>query len=152
MRRLALRVLPLVLLLSPLSAGCGTGGRDAHDVAADFEGTVSPAMVEHLVRDVDLERAPLDVSMGHEIAQHFGPGDQQAFESFLRDAANEFAGDRVRVTQQVVEDTGHGTQQLTVTLEVQHGEQTRYVPVVLDLLRDGRRMVITRARVLGSSR
>jgi hypothetical protein len=151
MRRLAPLALCLVLL-PPLSAGCNVGGRDAHDVAADFEGPVSAGMVERLVRDVDLERAPLDISMGREVDEHFGAGDQPAFESFLRRVADELAGDQVRVTQQVVDETGPNSQRLTLTLALEHGGETRYVPVTLDLVREGRRVLVARARVMGSGR
>jgi hypothetical protein len=148
MRRLAsrLQVVGFLLLAAPLIA---CGGRDAHDIAADFEGTVSSGTVDRLLRDVDLQRAPVAISVDREETQTFGAADQAALETALRDAANEMQGDRVQITQQVIEDTGANTQQLTVTLSVEHqGQSARYVPVTMDLLRDGRRLLITQVHVM----
>jgi hypothetical protein len=150
MRRLAL-LLVVALLLPPLSSGCAGGGRDAHDIAADLEGTVSTSSVDRLLRDVDLSKASVTVSIDHADTQTFGPADQQALESYLRDAATGISGDRVHVTQQVVDDTGANTQQLTVTLEVVHEGATQYIPLAIDLVRDGRRMLVTRVRVMAPS-
>ncbi len=152
MRRLVprLRVIGILLLLSLPLVACG--GRDAQDIAADLEGTVSTSTAERLLRNVDLQRAPVVISVDREESQTFGPSDQQALEAALRDAVNEAQGDRVRVTQRVIEDTGSDTQQLTVTLGVEHEGHTRYVPVVMDLQREGRRMIVTRVRVMASSR
>lgn len=147
MRRLAPQALSCMALLLSLSANCNAGGRDAHDVAADFEGTVGPGIIERLVRDTDLERAPLTISVGHQ-STFFTAGDQPALEAFLQRAASDLAGDRIRVTQEVVDDTGPGTQRLTLTLAIEHDGQVRYVPVALDLVRDGRRILVTRARVM----
>ncbi|MEI8255041.1 MAG: hypothetical protein WCJ30_05150 [Deltaproteobacteria bacterium] len=133
-----------------LLAGCG--GRDAQDIAADLEGTVSSSTVDHLLRNIDLQRSPVVVSVDREETQTFGPADQQALEVAVRDAVNESQGDRVQVTQRVLEDTGGETQQLTVTLAVDHQGHTRYVPIAMELLRDGRRMIVTQVRVMASSR
>lgn len=153
MRRLVPRLrvvgLVLLLLLSVLLAGCG--GRDAQDIAADLEGTVSSATVDRVLRNIDLQRSPVVVSVDREDPQTFGPSDQESLEAALRDAINEAQGDRVRVAQRVIEDLGPDTQQLTVTLSVEHRRNTRYVPVALDLQRDGRRMIVTQVHVMASS-
>lgn len=147
MRLVPSALLAVLLLLSPLSSGCSAGGRDAQDIAADFEGTISSATVERLMRDVDLSRAPLTVSVTGAESQQFDSDAQSSLESLLRSTLDEMNGDRVRVTQRVVDDTSPTTQQLTLTLEVDHGGQTRYVPLTLDLMRDGRRVLVTRVRV-----
>lgn len=134
------------------TAACGVSSRDGRDIAADLEGTVGEPMVARLLRDVDLSRAPLEVSAGRAMLERFESADQPRWESFLRESAEQLAGDSVRLTQQVLEDTGRDTQRLTVTLEVQHGTNTRYVPVELELLRDGRRVLVTRARVMAEVR
>jgi hypothetical protein len=147
MRRLAPLPLLAALLLTLPILGCA-GGRDAHDVAADLEGTVSPQSAERLLRDVDLARAPVEISAGDDFDQTFAQGDQGALEQFLRDAAGDLAGDSVRVTQQTVEETGANAQRLAATLEVQHQGHAVYVPVELDLVRDGRRVFVTHVRVM----
>lgn len=152
MRRLAfhVQVLGVLLLAGPLS---GCGGRDAHDIAADLEGTVSTSTVDRLLRDVDLQRSPVVIAVDREETQTFGPADQAVLETVLHDAANGLQGDHVQVTQQVIEDTGANTQQLTVTLAVDHqGQATRYVPITMDLLRDGRRLLITQVHVMAGGR
>jgi hypothetical protein len=116
-----------------------------------MEGTVSSSTADRLLRDVDLSKSPVTVSVDHGETQTFGPSDQQALESFLRDAVTDSSGARVRVTQQVVDDTGSNTQELTVTLSVEHAGETDYVPVVVDLQRDGRRMIVTHVRVMAPS-
>lgn len=143
-------VFGLFLLLTAPLAACG--GRDAHDIAADLEGTVSTSTVDRLLRDVDLNRAPVVLSVDREDTQTFGPSDQQAMETAMRETATELAGDHVQITQQVVEDTGTNTQELTVTLAVEHAGQTRYVPVTVDLLRDGRRLLVTAVHVMAAGR
>jgi hypothetical protein len=109
---------------------------------------VSSATVDHLLRDVDVQHVPVTVSMGSEPEQHFGAGDQQALETLLRDTASSLAGDQAHVTQQVVEDGANGAQQLTVTVSLDHAGEMRYVPMVFDLVRDGRRVLITHVRVM----
>jgi hypothetical protein len=136
------------LILMMLGLGCVGAGRDAHDVASDLEGTVTPAMVERLVRNTDLQQVALSISVGRWVNEHFDREDQPRLESFLRDAADALAGNRVRVTQQVVEDSGPNSQQLTLTVALEQSGQTRYIPVVLDLVRDGKRVVISRVRVM----
>jgi hypothetical protein len=153
MRGLApLTALALAVFLSTLLSlpGCGAGGRDARDIASDLEGTVGASTAERLLRDVDLTRAAITVSVGGEPEQRFADGDQEAFESSLRGAIALHNGARVRVTQQVVDDTGGNTYRLTVTLAVEEHGETQYVPAALDLLRDGRRMLITRVRVMAN--
>ena len=140
----------LLLLTTGLVAGCG--GRAAHDVALDLEGTVSSSTVERVLRDVDLQRAPVTIAVDRLEPMEYGASDQQALEAALRDAVTDMQDARVHVTQEVVEDTSATTQQLTLTLQVEHASQTEYVPVVLDLLRDGRRMLITHVHVMAASR
>jgi hypothetical protein len=151
MRRLAPRAAPLLALLLLLSSGCGLGGRDAHDIAADFEGSVSSqATVERLVRDIDLSHAAVSVSVGRDDPRQFGESDQGALEAYLHEVFAAAEGDRARVTQQVVDDLGSSGQRLTLTLSVEHDGQTRYVPATLELARVGRRMVITSLRLMNA--
>lgn len=135
-----------------VTAGCGASGRDARDVAADLEGPVGETMVERLLRDVDLTRATLELSAGHSVFERFEGSDQQRLEAFLRETADQLAGDSLRVTQQVIEDTGRDTQRLTLTLEVHYSGGTRFVPVEIDLQRDARKVFVTRARVMAEVR
>jgi hypothetical protein len=155
MRRPAFKlhsILAFLLLAIPFAQGCATGGRDARDVANDLEGPVSSTTVDRLLRDVDLQHTPVSVSMGSEPEQQFGPADQQALETLLREAATSLSGDRAHVTQQVVEDTANGAQQLTVTVSLDHSGEMRYVPMVIDLVRDGRRVLVTHVRIMSSTR
>ena len=53
----------------------------------------------------------------------------------------------MEITQRTVEERPTGAS-LTLTLRVRRGGDERYVPVVLDVVRAGRRWAVTRARVM----
>jgi len=141
MRRL---VLPLLLLLA---TACSSGERDVDDVASDLEGVVTAASVDRVLRDVDLSRAPLTVHVGAESPERFDAEGQRALEDYLRHAEEELHGAVVEITQRTAEERPTGVT-LTLTLRVRRGGDERYVPVVLDVVRAGRRWAVTRARVM----
>lgn len=141
MRRLAL---PLLLLLA---TACSSGERDPDDVASDLEGVVTAASVDRVLRDVDLSRAPLTVSVGGEAPERFDAEGQRALEDYLRRAEEDLHGAVVEITQRTVEERATGVS-MTLTLRVRRGAEERYVPVVLDVVRAGRRWAVTRARVM----
>lgn len=138
------RLLPLAMMLL---AACSSGERDADDVASDLEGVVSPATVDRLLHDVDLTRASLSLHVGTDAPERFGPDGQRALDTYLRDAEGRLAGAVIEVTQRSVEERG-STTVMTLTLRVRQGGEERYVPVVLEVVRAGRRPVVTRARVM----
>jgi len=138
------RFLPLVMLVL---VACSSGERDADDVAGDLEGVVTSATVERLLRDVDLTRTALTIHVGSDAPERFGPDGQRALEDYLRDAAQRMEGAIVEITQRSVEERGSATV-MTLTLRVRQGAEERYVPVALEVVRAGRRWVVTRARVM----
>lgn len=138
------RVLPLLMALL---VACSSGERDPEDVASDLEGTVTAATVDRLLRDVDLSRAPLTVHVGSDAPERFSAEGQRALEEYLRRAADELSGAAVEITQRSVEERASGVS-VTLTLRVHRGADERYVPVVLDVVRAGRRWAVTRARVM----
>lgn len=137
----------VLLVLMVLLVACASGERDAVDVAADLEGVVTAATVDRLLRDVDLSRAPLSVHVGADDPERFGADGQRALEGFLRRSADELMGAAVEITQRTVEERASGVS-MTLTLRVRRGADERYVPVVLDVVRAGRRWAVTRARVM----
>lgn len=141
------RFLPLFLTLTLALGACNVGDRSPSDVGDDLEGTVSSAMVERLLRDVDLAHTPLVVHVGSDEPQRYGGDGQRALEDFLRESETQLDGARVEVVQRVVEENGADAS-VTLTLKVQHHGETRFVPVLLEVTRSGRRLAITRARVM----
>ncbi|MEZ4392389.1 MAG: hypothetical protein R3A48_14975 [Polyangiales bacterium] len=139
-----MRVLSTLVLLL---AACGAGERDVDDVATDLEGTVTPATVDRVLRDVDLSRAALTIHVGSDAPERFGAEGQRALEEYLRDAAQDLSGAVIEITQRNVEDRPNGVS-MTLTLRVRKGAEERFVPVVLDVVRAGRRWAVTRARVM----
>jgi len=132
--------------------GCGAGGRDGRDLAHDLEGTVSSSTVERLAGHFDLSRAPVVVSVASAGEQTFGASDQPALEASLRDALQPYDGARLSVTQQVYEESSASTGTLTLTLALEQQGTTRYVPVIFDLDRSGRRATVTRLRMMAPGR
>lgn len=139
-----MRVLSALVLLL---AACGSGERDVDDVATDLEGTVTSATVDRVLRDVDLSRAALTIHVGSDAPERFGAEGQQALEEYLRNSAQELSGSVVEITQRSVEERPNGVS-MTLTLRVRKGADERFVPVVLDVVRAGRRWAVTRARVM----
>lgn len=139
-----LRVLSIVMVVL---AACGSGERDADEVASDLEGVVSSASVDRVLRDVDLSRAPLTIHVGSDAPERFNADSQRALEEYLRGVSQELAGSVVEITQRSVVDRPSGVS-MTLTLRVRKGADERYVPVVLDVVRAGRRWAVTRARVM----
>lgn len=138
------RLLPLAMMAL---VACSSGERDADDVATDLEGVVTPATVERLLRDVDLTRTAVTIHVGSDAPERFGPDGQRALEDYLRDAAQRLEGASVEITQRSVEERANGVA-ITLTLRVRQGAEERYVPVALEVVRAGRRWVVTRARVM----
>lgn len=139
-----MRVLSALVLLL---AACGSGERDVDDVATDLEGTVTSATVDRVLRDVDLSRAALTIHVGSDAPERFGAEGQQALEEYLRNSAQALSGSVVEITQRSVEERPNGVS-MTLTLRVRKGADERFVPVVLDVVRAGRRWAVTRARVM----
>lgn len=143
-RFLAVTTLAVTLAVT----GCGGGGRDAHEVVSDLEGTVSSdSAPARILQDVDLAHAPLTLSVAGDETRRYGPEDQRALEEYLHDAARQADGASITVVQEVVEETA-GIIHVTLNLRVRTQDEERYVPVGLDLTRTGRRLVITHARVM----
>lgn len=135
------------VLSAVLLGGCNVGERAPADLGDDLEGTVSTAMAERLLRDVDLASAPLVVHVGSDDPQRFGADGQHALEEYLREAVTDLDGARIEVVQSVVEE-GAPEVRVTLTLKVKQGSDTRFVPVLLEVRRTPRKLVITRARVM----
>lgn len=105
-------------------------------------------MTQRLLQDVDLVQLGLTVRAGSSETARFGANDQVRFEQLLRAAERALDGDRVRVVQTVTDHAAGPSPTVTVTLAVEHQSRQQYVPVRLELQRDGNRLLVTGVRIM----